>query len=144
MNFVNWPTDWDVWSDSGEGGLFAYAVWSPVDGNCNIDVKPQIPLGDVLVSANGPLDDDFNAQSRDFRELTRGEYTEHGYAVASFDVQVEVSAAILLGSTRSSFHSRGDYFSVSVDNLTDEGRALIATLTAAYGSAPTYLTYLDT
>lgn len=149
MDFVNWPTDWDVWRDSGEGGLFAYVVWGTVDGSwvagskhCNIDVKPQIPIGDVLVSALGPLKDEFKDQGREFSELTR-EYTEQGYALASLEVQVEVSTAVFLGSTRSSLHNAGDYFSVGADDLTDEGKALVAALTAAYGE-PTFLTYLDT
>lgn len=142
-NLVNWPTYNDLnWRDSGEGGLFAYAVWDTVKADCMVDVHPTMGAGDVLVQANGPLrrafDDQYNDYSMD-RDYTdyRAHWARH---------LVTAGTVVFLGSTGGSFYSdaQGEYFNVDYVDLTAEGVRIIDTLNAVYGQKATFVTFLDT
>jgi hypothetical protein len=145
MTFVNWPFDDEAYRDSGEGGLFAYAVWPESKMACFGDVRPQIPAPDVLVDATGPLAIDFRAQRSNISENDYSD-SDEGYSAKEFDLQVSVGSVVFLGSTGASLFSErgGSYFHATSEALTDAGRTVIETLTAAYGSEPTFVTYLDT
>lgn len=145
MTFVNWPHDDEAYRDSGEGGLFAYAVWAEPKAECFTDVHPQMPAPDVLVDATGPLAIDFRAQ-RSIVNSDEYSDSDEGYSAKELDLQISVGAAVLLGSTGASLFREygGSYFHVTADFLTDAGRSVVEALTTAYGSEPTFVTYLDT
>lgn len=142
MTLLNWP-DWSEdssYRDSGEGGLFAYAVWDAPKGECIVDVHPTLFTGDVLLRADGPLRSEFDAQRRNFNTGSGSDYDRLMLSTA-----VTLGTVVLLGSTGGSFYNDhlGDYFSASRDSLTEAGLAVVTALEAVYGPA-TYLTYLDT
>jgi len=143
MNLVTWPaSDYDGFGyrDSGEGGLFAYAVWPAQDGECSVDVRPQMPLADVLVSARGPLHEDFEDQRRSYHYDSKADYE-----VQMYRLQEEAGTVVFLGSTSASLHDEGNgYFEMTADSLTPEGLAVVTALSAAYGTEATFVTYLDT
>lgn len=145
MVFVNWPYDDENYRDSGEGGLFAYAVWPEAKMACFSDVHPQMPAPDVLVDATGPLAIDFRAQRSIINADDYGD-SDESYSAKEFDLQISTGSVILLGSTGASLFSErgGSYFHVTSEALTNAGRIVMEALTAAYGSEPTFVTYLDT
>lgn len=122
---INWSAP--GYTDSGEGGLFAYAMWE-TPGECVILSSPSIQFSDVLVHAEGPLAEDFIEADR------------HYQISASFPA----TSIVLLGSTGESLHSDDGYRQVTRDNLTSEGQTLVDTLSVVYGSDPTFVTFLDT
>jgi hypothetical protein len=146
MTLVNWPVpstepeDSD-WRSTGEGGMFAYAVWPTQSAECMVDVRPQMPLPDVMVRAYGPMEPAFEAQSRNHRYNPDANFYEE-----AFNDMEEVGTAVFLGSTYASLveHGGGSYFSVEASALTEAGAAMVAALTEAYGTEPTFVTYLDT
>lgn len=145
MTLLNWPT-WSEdsgYRDSGEGGLFAYAVWDTPKADCYMDVHPSLFKGDALVRADGPLRGEFDEQVRDFtNEMSRADFD---YDRATLSSAVTLGTVVFLGSTSGSFFDDrvGDYFTASRDSLTEAGLTVISALEAIYGPA-TYLTYLDT
>lgn len=147
MTLVNWP-GWDPdfgYRDSGEGGLFAYAVWDlPAETDCVVDTHPALGLGDVRVAAHGPLRPDFEEQ--DVRNRSADWGTAESYSAHEHHVEASFGTVVFLGSTGGSFFSehRGEYFSVTAEDLTETGTTLVATLSTVYGSEPTFVTYLDT
>jgi hypothetical protein len=145
MTFVNWPVDNEAYRDSGEGGLFAYAVWPESKMACFVDVHPQMPAPDVLVDASGPLATDFRSQRSNVNDSDYSD-SDESYSAKEFDLQISTGAVVFLGSTGASLFREhgGSYFHVTSEALTDVGRTVIETLTAAYGSEPTFVTYLDT
>lgn len=145
MVFVNWPVDDETYRDSGEGGLFAYAVWAEPNADCFIDVHPQMPAPDVLVAAVGPMVEDFRLQRFNNSDRDYGNGPD-SYSAEQFDLQVATGSVVFLGSTGGSYFQErgGSYFSVTADVLTETGRSVVDTLTAAYGTEPTFVTYLDT
>lgn len=145
MTFVNWPHDDEAYRDSGEGGLFAYAVWPESKMACFGDVQPQMPAPDVLVDATGPLAIDFRAQ-RSIVNSDEYSDSDEGHTAKEFDLQISTGSVVFLGSTGASLFREygGSYFHVTSAALTDAGRTVVETLTAAYGSEPTFVTYLDT
>lgn len=145
MTFVNWAHDDEGYRDSGEGGLFAYAVWPEPKMTCFGDVHPQMPAPDVLVDATGPLAMEFRAQRSNVDADDYNDSNE-GYSAKEFDLQISTGTVVFLGSTGASLFREygGSYFHVTSESLTDAGRIVIETLTAAYGSEPTFVTYLDT
>lgn len=145
MDFVNWPHDDEAYRDSGEGGLFAYAVWPEAEMKCFADVSPQMPAPDVLVDATGPLAIDFRAQ-RSIVNSDEYSDSDEGYTAKEFDLQISTGAVVFLGSTGASLFREygGSYFHVTAEALTVDGRNVVDALTAAYGAEPTFVTYLDT
>lgn len=145
MTLLNWP-NWSEDSgylDTGEGGLFAYAVWASPKSECIVDVHPNLFMGDVLVQADGPLRSEFSAQRREFMTGVNG--ADFNYERLMFSSAVSLGTVVFLGSTGGSFYDdrAGAYFTASRNSLTDAGLAVISALEAVYGPA-TYLTYLDT
>lgn len=145
MTLLNWPT-WSEdsgYRDTGEGGLFAYAVWASPKSECIVDVHPNLFMGDVLVRADGPLRSELEAQRREF---SRGMNAEDvNYERLMISSAVTLGTVVFLGSTSGSFFDDrgGDYFTASRDSLTEAGLAVVSALETVYGPA-TYLTYLDT
>jgi len=137
VNLVNWPEETEGYRDSGEGGLWGYVVWPLPDTHCAVDTSPDMPMGDVLVDAHGPLADEL--------QDSRAEYRPGAYAEMYYENRTSLGSALFLGSSWASSYNEvaGSYFRVRNETLTDEGRALVATLTALYGE-PTFITYLDT
>lgn len=138
-NLVNWaPATADYfasgafsgYADSGEGGLFAWAVVrstsdnepaTRAEGGCNVDVHVVLSQPDVQVS--GP-------------DL----WTNHD----DYSFGESVTAAVFLGATSHSLYSSesGNYFTVTPDSLTDEGKAIVAALSVV--GKVELLTFLDT
>lgn len=137
VQLVDWATpsyEDGGYRNTGEGGMFAYATWS-LDGvkhNCFIESSPFMSHPDVIVASVGPDAEDFKAQARYSR---------------CDDDQNMVSAPIViyLGSTADSLYDDhyGDFFTVTKDTLTEQGRGIVEALEALYGPA-TFTTYLDT
>lgn len=141
MTLVNWPAPADPYRDTGEGGLFAYAVWDHPDTNCVVDAFPQFGMADVMVRAVGPLAETFERMERNYLRNSGGSYED-----TYLDSLTGVGSAIFLGSTGSSLFNEnvGEYFIVDAGALNDAGRTVVDALSAAYGSEPTFITYLDT
>lgn len=145
MTLVNWPS-WDPdggYHDSGEGGMFAYAVWPQLESECIVDTNPLLSRGDALVAAHGPI-------SGTFAEQTNSNGTEWSDATSHtahiHSLERSFGTVVFLGSTAGSFYSdaRGEYFAVTEESLTEACADLMNSLTLAYGVAPTFVTYLDT
>lgn len=142
-NFVNWPGFSDPeWRNTGEGGLYAYAVWDDVAKECFVDTFPRISVADVFIAAHGPLSSDFGEQYR--RYAHDHDYTD--YEARDHRHEISFDAVLFVGSTIGSFYSdhAGSYFSVDRIDLNPEGLRVIETLEAVYGSKATFVTYLDT
>lgn len=144
MNLVNWPEDTEGYPDviggyrdTGEGGLWGYVVWELPKTNCAVDTSPDMPMADVITDAHGPL-------AVELQEV-RSEYRTGAYYENYYENRTRVGTAVYLGSTGASSYNDavGSYFRVRNETLTDEGRTLVATLSALYGE-PTFITYLDT
>lgn len=145
MALINWPElgEASAYRDSGEGGLFAYAVWAPQKDECFVDVRPAMTVPDVLVRAVGPEASEFTEQSKEYNSLVSGR--DMNYYEATLRSLASFGTVVQLGSTGASLYSEqaGDYFYVTREGLTEAGLALIETLEAVYGEA-TFVTYLDT
>ena len=153
MELVRWPTPVEGYRDTGEGGLYAFALWEtpPEADNCHVDFIPRVDLWDVATGFHGPLAPALREAESDtlkaLEEASRipgylesAAYAEAGVALSTVNVIVP------LGSTGASLYSeeKGEYFSVEgMRDLTPPGCALLATLAAIYGK-PTYATFLDT
>lgn len=142
MQLVNWPGSYDdsEYRDTGEGGLFAYAVWNlPPKNECTVDTAPALAKADVLVDAIGPLFTDFAHQSRGLSRTGDFDLDEH-------NSEISLGTVVFLGSTGASLYDEhdGDYFKVVRESLTEDGTKLVNTLTNHYGTEPTFVTYLDT
>ena len=150
-SLVNWPSwnyeDTDDWRDTGEGGLFAYAVWSnDTKHECVVDVYPRIGVADVLAGVRGPLSGEFYNQNSEFSGAMNEVFRDRTPAeVVYYETQIAVDNVLFLGSTSGSWFADylGEYFTVDTEDLTDEGRNIINAISALYGE-PTFLTYLDT
>jgi hypothetical protein len=136
-NMVEWhPIDspykigqsYSGFADTGEGGLFAWAVVRHPEPStefdrsaetCHVDVSAYLNFPDVQVSGPRLWSDD-------------GRETE------------DVLAAVFLGSTPHALYSqdRGEYFNVTEDDLNEQGKAIVAAL-GALGKVD-ILTFLDT
>ncbi len=117
----------DTFQDSGEGGLFVYAVWSYISASTVQDVDISMGVGS-LQGAYGPL----------ATKITRNNYTNEG--------GMDFDAVVLIGSTGSSLYNSayGEYASFTRDNLSERGRTLVRLLEELYGGEATLVTYLDT
>ena len=129
--------------DTGEGGLFAYAVWSTPKAECFMDVHPMLPAGDVLVDAIGPAGNDFTDAQKKLSSSYGHSDADH-YKVF-MDTSTVTGTVLFLGSVNESLHSEsvGEYYRVARDTLTVEGGTIVDAISASYGE-PTFLTYLDT
>lgn len=142
VNEVNW--NFDTHRDTGEGGLFAYAVFpKPEKFECFMDVHPTINHWDVVIAAVGPM-------SADFREAEQIFYADMSKPLDErpdnwLEAAVQIGAIVFLGSTNASLWSENEahYFTVTRDTLTGKGVAMMDALAAVYGE-PTYVTFLDT
>ena len=154
MTFVNWPgySDDGEYHSTGEGGLYAYVVWGVPETKCHVDVSPCLAPADVFVSAIGPLSEDFALQSKSYNhpyDRDDDEYSDSyvdDYELQEHRSEVPAITVVFLGSTEGSFYSErlGRYFEVNAAALTDVGASTVTALTQAYGSEPTFITYLDT
>jgi hypothetical protein len=153
-HLIAWPAlgEETGWRDSGEGGLFVYAVWPLPATECHVDAMPLLGHGDVLVGAAGPLRTAFLPYySPEAGGCIRvrpvfGYDEEEDAEDLSTSLRLAVTGTVVfLGSTGSSyFHDGGgDYFTATGSTLTEAGAAFVASLTALFGE-PTFVTYLDT
>lgn len=132
--WVNWPADGDGrgFQDDGEGGMSAYACWTPLGGEpvkasvCCDGLSILMQEAEVFVGASGPGEDDYTLKG--WRE---GYYTD---------------AVIMLGSTGGSWYDpkAQQRFKVTWYDLTDEAKRTVMTLSNLYGFEPDILTFLDT
>lgn len=134
--------DGEGWRDSGEGGQFFYAVWDAAEeAECSVDVAPEFHMADVLVAAHGPLASSFDDQASRWQAAMN---KRNGYEDAWQASGVSFDTVLLLGTTNISYF-RDDYFQIrSLEDLTDEGRAIVESISAAMGTEPTFVSYLDT
>lgn len=140
VNTVLWPNLVSAhnpnqdWADSGEGGLWAVAVWRAENRDayaCVVDTAPVLPVPDVLVGKN--------ALDRALLYWPDRPYTDERYSLP-------LLGALHLGSTPYSFYSdsRGEYFTVGFEHLTSAMLDTITTLSEIYGVDAEILTFLDT
>jgi hypothetical protein len=129
------------WRDSGEGGLFFYAVWdNATPANCSVDASPALHMADVLVGAHGPLAKRFDEQ----REAWRAAADARDYERAYIDSGISFDTVLLLGTTSASLFY-DDYFQIrDLSDLTEAGRGIVQAISAAMGTEPTFVSYLDT
>lgn len=138
MNNVNFPDtgyeNWD-WRDSGEGGLFVYAVVreskSTVKTECCVDAAPTLGNTSVCVShptgSWGPGDDLWRSHGKNEWEKT----TE------------SLLACVLLDTHWASLHQEGgSYFKATKDDLTEQGWKMVEML-STLGEVE-LVTFLDT
>lgn len=137
----------EVWmnglSDSGEGGLFAYAIWETLPGpnDCYVDGQPMLTEANVLIGATGPLANIIIQRPNDYLQ-NYDEWREQYLQ----DLQgIGIGAFVFLGSTSQSLwqEDAGEYYTITEDNLTPKGKTIIDAISAMYGQ-PTYVTGLDT
>lgn len=147
LDLVNWY-GFPGYEGTGEGGLFAYAVWSLIDLFAGpgpvLNSFPQLTSADVLAGVNGEEDYLFQAADRNLARL-RSTTSLDELEFEEFRAAPKVPVSVFLGATDSSLFSEdlGEYFSVDVMKLTEKGDRLIDALEAVYGPA-TFLTFLDT
>lgn len=121
----------DGWRDTGEGGLYVYAVFNPEWKTHSTVISTVLEFTelDTMVGAVGPLAEQYKVAER-----AMGPYWEYK--------NVPVETAILIGSTGSSYYW-DEYMIYGRDNLTVAGLVTITALESMYGEA-TFLTFLDT
>lgn len=165
---VNWPTPADGYHDSGEGGLWAYVFFKADDAASFADCHTPagviaLPQQDVVshdpaeIYERGLALAEYPSYPRDpttrapLAQVTQQQAIEYANAHADFylstlDAGTSVLAALCLGSTSLSLFSdsRGEYFEVTRDTLTQQGQFLVDQLSAFYGRPPCFVTYLDT
>lgn len=148
LNLVNWH-GFSGYEGTGEGGLFAYAVWSlgeifnSLSGPV-LNSFPQLTSADVLTGIHGAEARRFQAADQNLSQL-RANAPLDGLELEEYRTAPKIPVAVFLGATDSSLFSEylGEYFSVDALKLTEEGERLIDALEAVYGPA-TFLTFLDT
>jgi len=136
---INWPTN--TCQNTGEGGMWAYAIVAPTEDwednfvHCyGPTTTINLPMPDVVTNDSGEI----------YENLPEPDDT---YPHAWCHVGKPVLAAICLGTSGGSWHDErtGDYWACTQDDLTDAGRALIDGLSALYGNVTVHITtYLDT
>lgn len=142
--WVKWPSNEDAspFRDGGEGGMTAYAAWSPSLedpkdwGNralvCCDGLTAFVAEAEVFLGATGPDAGEYHlAGWRSESEGTSGYYVE---------------AVILLGSTGGTWFDEGEglHFLPTVADLSETGQAVLRSLSELYGLEPVILTFLDT
>ena len=128
-SLVNWDYS-GRWTDTGEGGMFAYMVaLGELDdfptrgqGGCNVDVNITMNRPDVLVSG---------------KNLWKHVKGYPGYS------DEEILASIYLGSTNLALSDEVEYFDVTFERLTPKGQQMYKMLESIYGKVD-ILTFLDT
>ena len=146
LDLVAW--DYANYDGTGEGGLFAYAVWSLTDLFAGpgpvLNSFPQLKNDDVLAGAKGAEATRFEAAQRNLERLRRNTSLDE-LELEEFRTAETTPVIVFLGATDTSLYSEyyGEYFAVDGATLTERGAALIAGLEAVYGPA-TFLTFLDT
>lgn len=146
LDLVAW--DYANYDGTGEGGLFAYAVWSLTDVFAGpgpvLNSFPQLTNADVLAGAKGAEAARFEAAQRNLSRLRRNTSLDE-LELEEFRTAETTPVIVFLGATDTSLYSEyyGEYFAVDGATLTERGAALIAGLEAVYGPA-TFLTFLDT
>lgn len=139
--WVNWPADGDGkgFQDDGEGGMSAYACWTPLGGEpnkisaCCDGLSILMQEAEVFIGASGPGEDS---------------YTEQGWReeVGGMPAGYYTDAVITLGSTGGSWFNpeTRQRFKVTWYDLNEQGQRTILALTDLYGFEPDILTFLDT
>ncbi len=142
INTVNWPDPRldPEWASTGEGGLWALAVWdeesSTMTHDCAVDTLPHLPYPDVLAG-------------KDATTVLR-QYWSYSYESDALESENTESypflGVLLLGSTVDSWYSeeRGEYFTVNHWDLGKEMQIVLAELDKHYGVNSRILTFLDT
>lgn len=135
-NLIQFP-EGNGWQDTGEGGLFAYAVVrensdnavAPRErGGCCVDVHNTLNRPDVQVWGPSLWTPLYGNDMRDQRSMQ----------------SESLIASVFLGATNQALYSEneGDYFRVSEESLTEDGKAIVRAL-SLLGQVE-YLTFLDT
>ena len=161
---VNFPLPDDQWEDSGEGGLFVIMVVPRPEGwshdYCHIDVVADIRLNraDCNVSAAArdlwepwefrKNDCDKQDKAVDFlKDAGEDELAHWALQARNWDdFSVSMLAALHVGSTCHALLNRRTRrgWEARPEDLTEQGQAIRATMTTAFGIRPTLLTFLDT
>lgn len=161
FTLINWPTGDDRYRDTGEGGMFAYAVVTTADVSlkeaCTVDVAHYLTRPDVCVSREAELWEPFDYHASGSTRLHNvrarlEQLGEHKFKdslnrmIGEDELSVPLRAALYLGSTSASLSlaDGGGYFEATYGDLTPAGRALCESLSAAYGTSPQIVTFLDT
>lgn len=122
-----------VWVDTGEGGLFAYAVIESPDAN----LAPHRAQGGCEVGS-------FLTLSLDDVVVGGVEVTDPQDGGPSLTESVPLLGGIFLGATNQALSRDGFHFAAGEEDLTPTGLALVAALRAAYDAPVTTVTLLDT
>lgn len=127
------PYPCGVWVDTGEGGLFAYAVIESPDAN----LAPRRDQGGCAVSS-------FLALSFDDTVVGGAQVTDPEDGGPALEASVPLLGGVFLGATNRALSRDGFHFAVGEGDLTGAGQDLVAALGAAYDAPVTFVTLLDT
>lgn len=130
---AHYPYPAGVWVDTGEGGLFAYAVVESPDGN----LAPHRAQGGCEVNS-------FLTLSLDDVVVGGAQITDPQDGGPSLTESVPLLAALFLGATNRALVRDGVHFAVGEGDLTGAGQDLVAALGAAHHAPVTFVTLLDT
>lgn len=129
---ATYPHPSGVWVDTGEGGLFAYAVIEapgaglapPRDeGGCFVNSFVTLSFNDPIVGG--------------------AQLADPGDGGPALESSAPLAAAVFLGATDRALSKGGYHFAVTKNHLSDAGLALVAALEAAYGAPMSIVTMLD-
>lgn len=171
MNLIDWPVGDPRWTDSGEGGLYAYLVVPAYEevsrstGGCCVCTYTYLTRPDVCVS---PEEDanrvwqpapEFGEGSSEHLHNARQKLEAAGHKKAAHNLtgllghdqlSRELDVSIFLGATDQALHDPATdddgrvYFHATWEHLNFSGRALHALLKREHVHEPIILTFLDT
>lgn len=130
---ADYPYPSGVWVDTGEGGMFAYAVVESPDAN----LAPHAEGGGCEVNS-------FLTLSLDDNVVGGEQITDADDGGEPLEVSVPLLGGVFLGATNRALWRDGFHFAVGEGDLTGVGRGLIAALRAAYDAPVTIVTLLNT
>jgi hypothetical protein len=157
---IKFPEADKTWEDTGEGGMYVYAVVPRPIGfkdNCTVEnsivlTPPDAPVSDIR---NFWGDPETAADEKGARDDAARLMDREGFAMKAATVRglvsldslsVDMLAAVYMGSTSRSLKDRtnGTFWEAAWGDLTPSGILLMDRLNIAFGIAPDLLTFLDT
>lgn len=158
---IKFPQVGGAWQDSGEGGMYIYAViLRPADhqDNCTVEngivlTPPDYPVSDIRPFWGSPEDTFREHRIRDeaARLMEQQGRVSAGITVRGLlsrdSLSAEMLAAVFMGSTRTSLMAADGseaYWQAGWGDLTPKGGQVVHHLRDAFGITPALLTFLDT
>lgn len=157
---IKFPEVGETWEDTGEGGMYVYAVAPRPVGfkdNCTVEnsivlTKPDAPVSDIRDFWGDPQSaaTEEKARTEAARLMDREGFVVQAATVRSLvsldSLSVDMLAAVYMGSTSRSLKdvTNGIFWEAAWEDLTPGGVLLMDRLNIAFGITPHLLTFLDT